>query len=230
MEEIIRWYGRRHGKKLSARRKDLILKLLPKINLNKKALESDKKKGFSLSSDFKDIWLEIGFGGGEHLANQALRCPEVGFIGCEPFVNGVASLLSKIDHHSLKNVRIYADDARLLLDLMPDQFIGRVFLLFGDPWPKRKHENRRFINKVNLDRVARIMKDGGEFRFASDHIGYTSWALEHFLCHKDFYRTTESSCDWLEPPLDWVETRYENKAKINGSTPIYLNFKRKARL
>ncbi|MEQ8194487.1 MAG: tRNA (guanine(46)-N(7))-methyltransferase TrmB [Rhodospirillales bacterium] len=176
-----------------------------------------------------DIWLEIGFGGGEHLAAQAEAHPGVGFIGCEPFINGVASLAGRLERAGAANVRIFDDDARLLLPLLPENSIGRVFVLFSDPWPKKRHHRRRLITAETLDLLARIMKDGAELRFASDHAGYVRWVLEAVLRHRAFVWPVASRRDWAEPPADWVGTRYEAKARRAGRAAVYLRIRRAAR-
>ena len=174
-------------------------------------------------------WLEIGFGAGEHLAAQALAHPEVGFIGCEPFVNGIARLLSSVDAHKMQNLRIYADDARPLLHRIQDASIDRVFLLFPDPWPKKRHAGRRFICPENLDALARIMRDDAEFRVASDEMGYIRWSLRHIRAHAAFDWTARSADDWRARGEDWPPTRYEEKALAAGRQCVYLKFTRRKR-
>ena len=177
-----------------------------------------------------DLWLEIGFGGGEHLAAQAAANPGTGFIGCEPFINGVASLLAEIDRLGLTNIRIFDDDARLMLKALPDACLGRVFVLFADPWPKKRHHRRRFIAPDTLDQLARLMKDGAELRFASDHMGYVRWALSRLTAHADFQWTAAGPADWRTRPADAVETRYEEKALQKGLSCVYLSFSRSLRV
>jgi len=172
------------------------------------------------------VWLEIGFGGGEHLAAQAKIYPDIGFIGCEPFINGVAKLLAAIRDDNLKNIRICDDDARPLLDAMDGDCIERAFILYSDPWPKKRHNKRRFIVKENLDRLARVMKDGAQLHFASDHMDFVSWSLQHLIAHPDFAWQARSARDWRMPPADWVPTRYEEKALARGERPAYLLFTR----
>jgi len=168
------------------------------------------------------VWLEIGFGGGEHLAAQAASNPDVGVIGCEPFVNGVASLLAHVDSQNLENVRIYPNDARVLLDAMPDASLDRCFVLFADPWPKKRHHERRFIGPDNLPRLARVMKAGAELRLATDVMPLAEWMREHTKAHPDF------ACvyDGFTPPADWVQTRYEQKGRAAGREPVYMIFRR----
>ena len=175
------------------------------------------------------FWLEIGFGGGEHLAAQAKAHPAVGFIGCEPFVNGVARLLANIEQENLSNIRLFSDDARPLMDCIEDSKISRAFVLFPDPWPKKRHAGRRFINPENLDTLSRILCDGAEVRVASDEMGYIRWTLKHFRGHPDFEWMAEGAKDWRERPKDWPPTRYESKALALGRPCIYLQFRRRER-
>ena len=173
----------------------------------------------------QQLWLEIGFGGGEHLAHQACLHKDIGIIGCEPYLNGVADLLKHIDQNQLNNIRIYADDARLLIDRLPDASITRVFILYPDPWPKARHKKRRLIQTPLLDRLARVMKPSAELRIATDDNDYCTWILEHLLPHPAFTWTAKTSADWLTPSENWIITRYEQKKAVNrGITPSYLNF------
>jgi tRNA (guanine-N7-)-methyltransferase len=176
-----------------------------------------------------DVWLEVGFGGGEHLAAQARAHPDVGMIGCEPFINGVGRLLGEIDRDGLSNVRIHADDARDLIDALPEASIGRIFVLFADPWPKTRHQRRRFVGPDNLSKLARILKDGGELRLASDQMPLIRWMLYHTLQQGDFAWTARGPGDWRRRPDDWPPTRYEEKALARGETCVYLTFRRRSR-
>ncbi|MHA1113627.1 MAG: tRNA (guanosine(46)-N7)-methyltransferase TrmB [Alphaproteobacteria bacterium] len=176
-----------------------------------------------------DIWLEIGFGGGEHLAAQARAHPGIGFIGCEPFVNGVVSLLGHVARHRLVNLRVLDDDALPLIDALPDACLGRVFVLFPDPWPKKRHHKRRFIDRANLDRLARVMADGAELRLASDDMDYARWMLERCRAHDAFDWRAKGPEDWRARPPDWPATRYENKAARAGRQSLFLTFTRHPR-
>ena len=169
------------------------------------------------------IWLEVGFGGGEHLAAQAKAHPHLGLIGCEPFLNGVASLLEHIDDHKLQNIRILHDDARKLMDILPDASIDRCFILYADPWPKARHVERRFINPANLPRLARILKPGAEVRLATDVAPLAEWSKDVMDGAADFTRVHHDAA----PPLDWVPTRYEEKGIKAGRTPVYMAYRRK---
>jgi tRNA (guanine-N7-)-methyltransferase len=173
------------------------------------------------------VWLEIGFGGGEHLAEQARTHPAVGLIGCEVFLNGIATLLAQVSALGLGNIRVYPEDARDLLDALPGACLDRVFLLFPDPWPKRRHADRRFIQPANLDLLARLMKPGAEFRVASDDPIYVGWALAHLTRHPAFAWTAQGPADWRIRPADWPGTRYESKALRQGRQPVFLRFTRR---
>jgi tRNA (guanine-N7-)-methyltransferase len=173
-----------------------------------------------------DVWLEIGFGAGEHLIHQAEANPHIGFIGAEPYINGVARVLAEAEAKRLKNIRIHDDDARPLIGRLPAASIGRVFLLFSDPWPKRRHHKRRFVNPGTLDALARILKPGGEFRFASDDAGFVRWTLVATLAHAGFHWTAKGPADWRTRPADAIPTRYETKALANHRRCIFLRFER----
>jgi tRNA (guanine-N7-)-methyltransferase len=224
-----RLYGRRKGRPLRKRKSSLIDTLLPglAIPVPQPGERLDPAALFARPVD--DVWLEVGFGSGHHLAWQAEQRPSVGHIGAEPFVNGVAALLSLVDQGKLDNVRVLPDDARPLLDALPDASIGRAFVLFADPWPKKRHWERRFIGPDNLPRLARVLKDGAELRLASDDMGLVRWMLEHTIRHPDFEWTARFPRDWRERPADWPATRYEQKAIEAGRKPVFLRFVRKPR-
>jgi tRNA (guanine-N7-)-methyltransferase len=218
-----RFYGRRKGRPLRKGQQHLIDTLLPHLAI---ALpESGKLDPRSLfARPPAQLWLEIGFGGGEHLAEQARSHPDVGIIGCEVFLNGIATLLAQVSSAALDNVRIYPEDARDLLDALPDVSLDRVFLLFPDPWPKRRHADRRFIQPANLDLLARLMKPGAELRVASDDPTYIGWALAHLTRHPAFAWSARGPADWRARTSDWPGTRYECKALREGRQPVFLRF------
>jgi tRNA (guanine-N7-)-methyltransferase len=172
------------------------------------------------------LWLEIGFGGGEHVASQARAHPDVGFIGCEPFVNGIAKLLRVIVEENLGNIRIWDQDAAELIEALPPQSIARAYLLYLDPCPKRRHRKRRFMSDQNLSSLARVMAPGAELRFATDIDDYAGWALARIMRSKAFRWTAERNADWRQPWIDWPGTRYEAKALREGRQPVYLTFER----
>ncbi len=178
----------------------------------------------------REIRLEIGFGGGEHLAWQAERNPDVGFLGCEPFVNGVAKLVAEIADRDLANIRVLADDARFLLEKLAPASLARVVILYPDPWPKKRHRKRRFVNAETLALIARALADGGELRFASDIPDYVAWTLAHIRRHNLeggslLEWLAEAPADWRQRPEDQPRTRYEAKALREGRTPAYLRFR-----
>jgi tRNA (guanine-N7-)-methyltransferase len=172
------------------------------------------------------VWLEIGFGGGEHLIDAAKTHPNVGFIGCEPFVNGMAKALAAIEAHGLTNIRLHAGDAIDMLGRLPSACLGRVFLLFPDPWPKRRQHKRRFVSEENLRTLARVMRTGSALHFATDIDDYAGWTLARVLRSKDFTWAAEQSADWTAPWAGWQPTRYEKKARASGRRPVYLTFTR----
>lgn len=223
-----RSYGRRYGRALRASRRRLLDERLPALRVPLAGDgEMDPRALFAATPEA--VWLEVGFGAGEHLAAQAEAHPDIGFIGCEPFVNGVAALLARIEAGRLANVRVLDDDARLLFGRLPDASIARVYVLFADPWPKARHAKRRFIRPETLDALARVMTDGADLRFASDDMGYVGWTLERLAGHPDFTWTARRPGDWRHPPAGWRETRYEAKAKAAGRPCVYLTFRRRPR-
>jgi tRNA (guanine-N7-)-methyltransferase len=221
-----RFYGRRSGHRLKPSRQLLYDNLLPTLRVPDPETNPTIDPYTLFDGAVEDVWLEIGFGGGEHLAAQAIAHPNIGLIGCEPFVNGVSSLLVHLDEQKIANVRVHDEDARPLLDALPDASIGRIFLLFPDPWPKKRHNQRRFISPENLDSLSRLLKDNGEFRFGSDHTDYVRWALAHITNDARFRWTAKEPNDWRQRPVDWPETRYEAKALSKGIKSSYLTFKR----
>lgn len=225
---ILPWlasFGRRSARKLSPRKARLVSDLLPNI-----AVELDDVTApnhpTKLAESHNQIWLEIGFGGGEHLAEQAQNNPDVLCIGCEPFIDGVAKLLVDVEEQGLSNVRILADDARLLLEALPDASLDRVFILFPDPWPKVRHHKRRIVNPETLDMLQRVIKPGGELRLATDHVDYATWMLEQVQAHDGFAWQAKRADDWKTAPADWVATRYETKTRAQGRAPVYYLLKR----
>jgi tRNA (guanine-N7-)-methyltransferase len=220
------FFGRRKGHPLRARQAELFGTLLPRLALDLGAPAPD-----DLASLFPvpvgDIRLEIGFGGAEHLIAQAQADPRTGFLGCEPFVNGMAKALAAIDLEGLANIRLHHGDAIELLDWLPAASIARVDLLYPDPWPKRRHWKRRFVNAGNVARLARILRPGGEFRFATDWPNYAEWTLLRLTGAPDFVWTAERADDWRKPWPDFTPTRYEAKALREGRIPCYLVFRRR---
>jgi len=225
-----RYYGRRKGKRLKAGRQALVDTLLPRLSLVLPAGEGVVDP-WTLFPDMPSrpaaIWLEVGFGGGEHLVHQAATHPEIGFIGAEPFLNGTAKLLAAIHDQGLTNIRILGDDVRPLLDRLPDGCLSRAFLLHPDPWPKTRHAGRRFVNTDNLDRLARLLQPGSEFRVASDDPVYQRWTLMVAPAHAAFHWRVSGPDDWRTRWADACPTRYGEKAIREGRTPLYFTFVRR---
>jgi tRNA (guanine-N7-)-methyltransferase len=222
---IGRVYGRRRGRTLKGKASELYETGLDALTVKLPAPEAELDPAALFPVAPANIWLEIGFGGGEHLAAQAAQHPDIGFIGCEPFINGVSSLLVLLDEQESRNVRIVTDDARLLLKALPAGSIDRAFLLFPDPWPKRRHEGRRFVNPEALDLLARALADNAEFRVATDHAVLQDWMPARIGQHPAFVLETHAA----ERPADWAPTRYEAKALRAGRHPIYLTYRRNLR-
>lgn len=222
------YYGRRRGRKLRQRRSQLLDQVLPATAIPVPPRGTMLEPAALFEPRPASVWLEIGFGSGEHLADQAASHPHVGIIGCEPFLNGVSALLGMVEERALSNVRILPEDARLLLPALPDQSIDRCFVLFADPWPKKRHHERRFIGPANLDTLARVLAPGAELRVASDEPGLIRWMLEHTWRHPAFEWLARRAEDWRRRPADWPPTRYEQKALQVGRTPVFLRFRRRA--
>lgn len=222
-----RFYGRRQGHKLRPRQKQLVNDLLPRLEVERGESDSpiDPAELFDKAGD--EIWLEIGFGGGEHLTAQASEHPDNRLIGCEFFINGIAKALAEIDERNLENIRLYTGDARVLLKGLRPQSIDRVFVLYPDPWPKLRHHKRRMISDWSLAEFARILKPGGLLRVVSDIPDYCAWTLEHIRRDQHFEWNANGPEDWRQPPADWKTTRYEQKALREGRIPTYLTFTRK---
>lgn len=214
-------FGRRKGHKLRPSRAILFETLLPTIEVAK---PQGAIAAASLFGNDNPLWFELGFGGGEHLAEQALRNPHINFIGCEPYINGISSLLVAIDEHKLSNVRVYGGDARDILDNLPDGSIGRMFILFPDPWPKARHHKRRIVNQTTLSILHQKLKEGALLRVATDHVDYCTWILEHFLLFNKFLWQASRPADWHDAPADWVPTRYQAKAEQEGRKAVFLDF------
>jgi tRNA (guanine-N7-)-methyltransferase len=216
--ETIRSFGRVKGRKLRAGQADLIENILPSIAVDIESFSIEKLFEFPQ----KELWIEIGFGYGEHLVGLAMQYPEVNFIGCEPFVNGVATLLKQIDDNKIKNIRILRGDARLLIDILPAASIDRMFILFPDPWPKSRHHKKRIISEVNLQNISRVMKTNGRLDIATDHVEYGEWIAEHLVKSEGFLENKVLGVDTI--PDDWVETRYQKKAQEQGRGARFFNY------
>lgn len=217
------FFGRRKGKPLRAHQADLFETLLPRLRV-------DPSRPCDLAGLFPrpvdGYVLEIGFGGGEHLVREATAFPNLGFVGVEPFVNGMAKMLAEVEREDIDNVRLHTEDAGVLLPWFPDASLDLVYLLYPDPWPKTRHHKRRFVSDETVRAFARVLKPGGEFRFATDIEHYAAWTLERLMRSPDFTFAARSSQDWKTPWPNWQSTRYEAKALREGRTPCYLTFRR----
>jgi tRNA (guanine-N7-)-methyltransferase len=221
----LRSFGRRRGKPLSPRQERLVGEILPLIALPLQAPPPEPlSKLFAVPTS--QTWLEIGFGGAEHLVWQARRNPAIGFIGVEPYRNGVVKALDAIETFGLDNIRIVDGDARDVLAWLPAASVDRVFVLFPDPWPKKRHRKRRLINEETIGAVARVLRRGGELRLGSDIADYIAQMLEVTLRSGGFRWLAERAADWRKRPEDWPQTRYEAKARAAGRFCAYLRFER----
>ena len=219
------FFGRRRGKPLTDLQSERMRDLLPRLRLDlDTAPPSDLKTLFAAPVDL--VRLEIGFGGGEHLLHRIEENPRTGFIGVEPFVNGMAKFLRAVAETPGDRIRVYEDDATRVLDWLPNASIDHIDLLYPDPWPKPRHFKRRFVNPGNLDRFARVLKPGGAFNFASDIDTYIDWTLGHCDRHPAIEWLATRPTDWHTPYAGWPGTRYEEKAIREGRKPCYLRFRR----
>ncbi len=223
------FYGRLKGKALRDSQKVYLDEDLAKLSPgavgwdeNPDRLPLDLKALFS----GRPVWLEVGFGGGEHMVHQATQNPDVGIIGCEPYINGVAMLLGKIREAGVDNVAVHPGDVRDMFDVLPDDSIDRAFLLYPDPWPKARHHRRRFVTPEHLDPLARVLKKGAIFRVATDIPDYVRQTMEQMMARDDFEWLAEGPDDWRKPWDDWISTRYEKKALREGRVPHYMTFRR----
>lgn len=234
----LRSFGRRRGRKASAHQRQLLDALLPEVTVDFGALPPedahsahDRTADTSLSRaiglDHADVWLEIGFGGGEHLLWQARHNPAVAIVGSEPFEDGVVKVLTAIEAGGVANIRLWADDVRPLLRRMPAASLARVFILFPDPWPKRRHVKRRLLQPALVAELARVMRQGAELRFATDIGDYARTGLLALYANDSFEWTAARPGDWRERPDDWPGTRYEQKAGREGRRCYFFSFRRR---
>jgi tRNA (guanine-N7-)-methyltransferase len=219
------FFGRRKGHKLRLHQTDLIENLLPRLALDiTRPSPPDLAALFDPPAD--DVRLEIGFGGGEHLIAEARAFPDTGFIGCEPYVNGMAKILTQIEAHNIGNIRLFAGDAAELLAWAPPRALARIDLIHPDPWPKRRHWKRRFVQDATVAAMARALKPEGEFRFVTDIDDYGAWTLRYLSRSADFVWTAERASDWRLPWAGYTMTRYGRKAEREGRRAAYLQFRK----
>lgn len=216
-----RLYGRSAGKPLSKTQAGRVETLLPQL-----AIPEGRLDLAAIFPSAKEVWLEIGFGGGEHLAGQARLNPDVGFLGAEPFLDGIAKILAEIEEDNLSNIRLRRGDARDLVAQLPDASISRAFILFPDPWPKARHRKRRLVQPDFLLELARVLRPGARLRFATDWADYANRALADFLRDGRFDWQAASADDWRKPPADHVTTRYQEK-RLGDCAPVFLDFVRR---
>ena len=215
-------YGRSRGKSLRAGQKDLLAEALPLFSIGME----DLTEGRAFVRTPREVWLEIGFGAGEHLIEQAKANPEVGIVGCDPFLNGIVAALAGLKREDISNVRLRRGDAQAVIKTAPDAFFSRVFVLYPDPWPKRRHHKRRLIARGVIDSLARVMRPGAELRFATDIDDYAGWTLARFLASPHFRWAAAQADDWRRPWPEWRPTRYEAKARFENRGSVYLTFVR----
>ena len=223
----IRTFGRRHGRRLSSRQQRLLAEELPRLEVDVNA-PPPRAATDLFPPGIRDVWLEIGFGGGEHLIWQAEQHPDVGIIGCEPYLDGVVKVVDAVLARGLSNVRVFPNDARNVLEWLPEASLGRVFILFPDPWPKTRHRKRRLVSAPFLRTLARVMKPGAELRIATDIGDYARTTLLAVRATPAFRWLASGPSDWRNRTADWPATRYEEKALAAGRRPIYLRFERLA--
>ena len=222
------FYGRFKGKALKKSQKTYLDEDLAALSPGPVGWEENPERvPLDLGALFggRPVWLEVGFGGGEHLVHQAQQNPGVGIIGAEPYINGVAMLLGKIRRAGAENIRVHPGDARDLMDVLPPASVERAFLLYPDPWPKARHHRRRFVTAEHLEPLARVLKPGAVFRVATDIPDYVRQTLEE-VPRAGFEWLAERAEDWRQPWDDWISTRYEQKALREGRVPHYLTFRR----
>jgi tRNA (guanine-N7-)-methyltransferase len=219
---VRRLHGRSRGKALRAGQERLLAEALPLFSIAPETLAA----GRAFATPPREVWLEIGSGAGEHLIDQAKANPDVGVVGCEPFLNGVVATLASLKREQLSNVRLRRGDAQTVIEVAPDAFFSRVFILYPDPWPKRRHHKRRLIAQDTIEALARIMRRGAELRFATDVDDYAGWTLTRFLASPHFHWTATRADDWRRPWPEWRPTRYEAKARSEGRRSVYLTFVR----
>lgn len=220
---LLRTFGRTGGRALSARQQGLIDTLLPHLTVPVDGTADGELARVDLFEDKCELWLEIGFGGAEHLLGQAARHPDIGFIGCEPFIEGMAKALTGIESDNISNIRLWMDDARVMMAKLADHSVDRLFIMFPDPWPKKKHQKRRLIQPEFLTEVRRIMKRGGRLRFATDVMSYADEALWRFINHGGYNWQAADANDWRNPPADHIQTRYEAK-QLGDCQPVFYDF------
>lgn len=223
MQPYLSSFGRNRGRALSALQQQQMATLFPQIAIPLARLPADWE---ALRAGFSDVALEIGFGDGGHLLASAQHRPQQLFLGCEPYLPGLARCVSGVAHNDLRNVRLLDADARTLLEALPEGSLSEVFLLFADPWPKTRHHKRRLVNPQTLAMLARVIAPRGRLLIVTDHVDYTAWILAHLQHHPDFVWQAHTAADFLTPPADWSATKYQRKTTAQGRIPIFLDYRR----
>lgn len=225
--EYLRSFGRKRARKLTAHKEELQQEVLPRLRATLPEENGKISPASLFDKAYHSYMIEIGFGGGEHLAAQAMAHPGIGFIGCEPFIDGVMKLVTEVEERGLSNIRIHDDDARILLERLKDASLDKVFILFPDPWPKTKHHKRRIVNPHMLALLARVLKPGAELQLASDHADYVEWMLLQLQDHPSFEWLAGRPEDFEREPEGWIKTRYQKKAEKQGIPITFLRFRRR---
>jgi tRNA (guanine-N7-)-methyltransferase len=225
--EDLHFYGRRRSRRMHNHRQtqfDAVAErfFIPAPTENDTSI--DPRSFFTTEQKLDDVWLEIGFGHGEHIINQAQLNPQIGLVGIEPFINGIASAAIAIQEKSIENIRIYPDDAMQMINRFPAASFSRIFLFFPDPWPKVRHHKRRFIQTETVAMLARLLPEGGTLHLATDIPDLADWMIMHVLENPQFTWTAERQSDWTTPPQNWVTTKYQHKAIREGRSSVYLDF------
>ncbi len=219
-------YGRRKGRRLRPAQRRALEEVVPRIRIPSLPEDRPVDPCGLFDRPVREVWMEIGFGAGEHLLAQAAANPDVGLIGCDPYLAGAARLARGLTEDAAGRVRVWQDDARILIGRLPEASLSRVFILFPDPWPKARHHKRRMVSPPVLAGLARIMRGGAELRVATDDPGYLLWSLDCLQRAEDFVWTARAPSDWRAPPQDWPETRYARKARAAGRRSVYLRYLR----
>tara|TARA_Y100000590_G_scaffold448140_1_gene584353 strand:+ start:87 stop:752 length:666 start_codon:yes stop_codon:yes gene_type:complete len=216
------FYGRRQSRKLSKEQQESFNKVMLDFGISSNSFEASKL----FSESFFPLKLEIGSGSGEHIIKQAKTFPEQGFVACEPYLTGAAKLSRSIIKYNIKNIRLFVDDVRVLFDLLPAGAFDTIYILFPDPWPKKRHHKRRLINSDTLDQMSRLLKVDGSLWFATDHKGYLLWTIQRISNHKNFFYNLMPNRYFYSSPDGWEVTRYQAKANSNGLKSVFIEFKR----